>query len=534
MSRARLVAAVPTLIAALLLLWRLDNGALWQDEAQTALLSRSVLLHGVPLGIEGDNSFSQELGVEFGPNAIWRWHTWLPFYLLAGFFRLFGQTTAVARLPFALAGVATVALCGPFAARLYRSRKVAGLAAALLSICVPFLLLGRQSRYYTLAALLSLLSLHGYLRFRDGARGGRILLCIASTALFHTHYLYCATLWGTVGLHALWFQRARLRGLFAPLVATALLNFPFVLWLSRMPYGSHYQAALLQPRAWLDKALAFRDWLLGYVVPPAFSISLLSALAVALYARRRGRLTFSQDIEGHALVGLFVLSNLGLLIVVAPGGFARYLAPIVPPLLCGLAALLSDLSALHRALPYALLVPFALHNGLPQLCDELTHRFEGPVDGLVQYLRAHSRPGQLLAITYEDLPLKFYLDLRVLGGLTGQDLTPAQAADFIVLRHQTVCSKDQAVAEYLRSHVPWEKYRRVELAVPDTLFQNRENQPEHLFRTAVDRPKVVVYQRIAPTAPTAPITPTAPTAPIAPTAPTDATERGAGRPDAQP
>lgn len=497
----RLLAALPTLIAALLLLWRLDNGALWQDEAQTALLSRSVLLHGVPLGMEGDSSFSQELGVEFGENGIWRWHTWLPFYLLAAFFRLFGQSTLVARLPFALCAVATVALCGPFAARLYRRREVAGPAAWLLALCVPFLLLGRQSRYYSLAALCSMLSLHGYLRWVAGERGGRRLLCLASTALFHTHYLYCATLWFSLGLHALGFHRARLRQLLPPLLMTALLNLPFVLWLSRMPYGRHYQAALLQPRAWLDKGLAFFGWLFRYVVPPAFALSLLLAVGIGLYVRRRGGLRFSPSAAGHGLVGLFGLSTLGALILVAPGGFARYLAPLLPLLLCAIAALLADLAQLHRALPYALLLPFALHGGLPQLIDELSHRFEGPVDGLVRYLRAHSRPGQLVAITYDDLPLKFYLDLRVLGGLTGQDLGPARTADFIVLRQQTVCDKDQAVADYLRQHVAWQQYQRVELAAPDTVFQNRENQPEHLFRTVHDAPRLVVYQRLAAAAP---------------------------------
>ncbi|MDP7076630.1 MAG: glycosyltransferase, partial [Myxococcota bacterium] len=66
-------------LAGLVLLTRLDRPMLWQDEAQTALLARSILEFGVPVGFDGLNSYSQELGVEYGEDRIWRWHPWLPF-----------------------------------------------------------------------------------------------------------------------------------------------------------------------------------------------------------------------------------------------------------------------------------------------------------------------------------------------------------------------------------------------------------------------------------------------------------------------
>ena len=73
--------------------------ALWQDEAQSALLSRTTLEHGIPLGSDGLNFFSQEMGVEYDDAHRWRWHTWLHFYLVAGSFALFGESTAAARVP---------------------------------------------------------------------------------------------------------------------------------------------------------------------------------------------------------------------------------------------------------------------------------------------------------------------------------------------------------------------------------------------------------------------------------------------------
>lgn len=74
------------LAACVLILTNLGNQSLWQDEAQTALISRTVQTHGIPMGYDGRNFFSQELGAEYDEHGRWRWHTWLPFYLLAAFF----------------------------------------------------------------------------------------------------------------------------------------------------------------------------------------------------------------------------------------------------------------------------------------------------------------------------------------------------------------------------------------------------------------------------------------------------------------
>ena len=82
-----------TVLSATLLLANLGNQYLWQDEAQTALLARSVLEHGIPQGTDGTNSFSQERGVEIAPDGVWRWHTWLSFYVTAASFAPMGSSS---------------------------------------------------------------------------------------------------------------------------------------------------------------------------------------------------------------------------------------------------------------------------------------------------------------------------------------------------------------------------------------------------------------------------------------------------------
>ena len=87
-----------------LLLWNLGGPLLWQDEAQSALISRTVLQTGLPRGTDGLNYFSQEYGSEYAENHLWRWHTWLPFYIVAGSYELLGDNTFAARFPGALLG----------------------------------------------------------------------------------------------------------------------------------------------------------------------------------------------------------------------------------------------------------------------------------------------------------------------------------------------------------------------------------------------------------------------------------------------
>ena len=163
-------------LAAALLLPNLGESYLWQDEAQTAVVARTILTDGVPRGSDGTNFFSQEQGREYGADHLWIWHTWGSFYLTAASLFALGENTAAARLPFALLGVATVALAYFAGLTLWRDRRAALAGAGMLALSVPFLILSRQCRYYAAAGFLSLVGLHAYARLRGGARGGAVPL----------------------------------------------------------------------------------------------------------------------------------------------------------------------------------------------------------------------------------------------------------------------------------------------------------------------------------------------------------------------
>jgi hypothetical protein len=92
--------------------------------------------------------------------------------------------------------------------------------------------------------------------------------------------------------------------------------------------------------------------------------------------------------------------------------------------------------------------------------------------------------------------LKFYTDLRVIGGLTGEDIDAAQRAKWIIIRHHTNTREDRKNQQKLREFVTKGNYRAHQIAAPDTPFENRETPQLHRFRTApADTPRVVIFER---------------------------------------
>jgi len=141
MPRERLYPLLIILAGVCIIFARLGEQHLWQDEAQSALLARTVIDTGMPRGFSGENSLSQEDGAESGRRNLWHWHPWLYFYLLALSFVCLGQTTFAARLPAALFGVAILLLTYSIVKKRWKSPKLGLLAAMMLGSSVSFILL---------------------------------------------------------------------------------------------------------------------------------------------------------------------------------------------------------------------------------------------------------------------------------------------------------------------------------------------------------------------------------------------------------
>jgi len=485
-----------SLLAGLLLLTNLGSPYLWQDEAQTALIAGPILDHGLPYGTDGRNFYSQEQGIEYGENYLWRWHTWLPFYLTAGSFALFGSDTAPARLPFALFGIATVLLTFFTARSLWPDRRAAWIAAAGLALCVPFLLLSRQARWYSIACFFSLLGLHAYSRLGNRRGAARVTLFAASTLLFHTHYFYCASLLATLLVHSALFDRAKFRSVLAVSFLVTAVSAPWIAWLSTIPLGDSYNGRLIDWKrsAMLTQGFAqrfFRDFFhpLWLTVP-------------AIIAADRWRCgdpvwrVESRITKNLLLLAIFCGINMVALGFLAPGGYFRYIAPLAAPALLMIGLILASLLERSRLAAALVATLWIASSDLNDFAYELTHEFEGPIEGIVEFLDQHAEPDDIVAVTYGDLPLKFYTGLRIVGGLTGEDLSEAGTADWFIPRRSVGSREERRVKQVLLSHLSPQLHRGFEIDYPDTQFENREDPAMHHFRTVRPTyPRVVIYGR---------------------------------------
>ena len=157
--------AIIMLISSILMLYRLDNILLWQDEAETALVARNTLIYGIPKAWDGQNVVHQEGALDFNSDLVWVWHPWLQFYICALSYLICGINTFGARFLFVIFGLATIPLLYLFVYKEMNNRNVAIFSALLLGLSIPYILFIRQCRYYALMPFFALLMMLGYQLF---------------------------------------------------------------------------------------------------------------------------------------------------------------------------------------------------------------------------------------------------------------------------------------------------------------------------------------------------------------------------------
>ena len=474
----------------------LGNIYLWQDEAQTALISQTILQDGVPRGYDGRNFFSQELGAEYGENYIFKWHTWLPFYIVAAFFKIFGKNTFTARLPFALFGLGSVFFLYYLTKSIFRNNREAYMAALVLLMSIPFIILSRQCRYYSMAAFFSLMTVFGYQAILMKNKKGPFVYFAGATFLFHTQYVYVATMFAALVLHLLIFNRDRWRNFLLPTLAVLVVNSPWIIWLSGMKYGEQYGETFFTLQPFIFKITSFSKDIARFIFQPLLLIIPLAVFLYRLLLKKVTELPTRNFLSGASLAIFYIASTLVALSLAAPAPFFRYLAPLIPFFAMLIGIIFAYAMRIHVAAGVVLIGAIIVFSPIREYFFELSHDYNGPMEGIVNYLNEHADKNDIVAITYGDMPVKFYTGLRVVGGLTGEDLTPAKDADWVIIRNHVISAKDFMVRNFLMRNVKWRNYQRIVLDYPDTPFENRESPDEHLFRTATDYPPVVLYKKI--------------------------------------
>jgi 4-amino-4-deoxy-L-arabinose transferase-like glycosyltransferase len=510
----------PVLIAVLLLgacflFANLGQRALWTDEAETALLARNVMRFGLPLAFDGVHYVSQQ-GVagreDFGEDLLWVLSPWLQLYVAAGSFAALGESPLAARLPFALAGLASVLLLYRLARTAFGDRRVARLAALLLVCCVPFLLHARQCRYYPLVICTAIAAVHAYLRLLQGRPRAALWLTLSLALLFHSNYGAFIPLAAGLALHGLAFARPRpgLGPALAIGAGVAASTAPWALY-ARIDRTS----SLVDPSHFAFHLLNHLIVMNNYLLPFAW-------LAVVWFAQSARGAT--RDALGRSAVGVIAcIAALSLVWAsINANFFFRYVLQLVPLLVLVHAALLVRLADLARdrfgagagRAALAALVVGAVATTLPALpsfallralearaarepwaddpllrrpraeyaaplselfdfVHEITHEVRGPDSALAGFLAARAGRGDLVFADYGDLPLIFATGLAVRGGTQG--VPYLGEPDWIVPRAFEA-------NERLRRFAQERGYREHVLDVADTRWENIPDPYSHEYR----------------------------------------------------
>ena len=295
-----------------------------------------------------------------------------------------------------------------------------------------------------------------------------------------------------------------------PIALAVVLCLPWIVWQSGMDYAANYAEELASPAFWLRSAEIFARRLLAHTSGLAWLVAGAGiALVAMLRAWRSAELPPDappepssepwRDRGAVAIVGV-AFAMFATLCIVAPDAFFRYLAPILPLVALGVGGLVGyGRRVVGPLFASAVLAWVVALQPLPQFLHELRSEFAGPIEGIVTFLRERAEPEDVVWITYGDMPLKYYLNLRIVGGLTGEDLDAALAEsppDWVIVRHNVVSEpRDGAVRAFIEREIDLASFRKIELPFTDTPFENREEPSEHRYRAAQGGPPVVIHER---------------------------------------
>jgi mannosyltransferase len=386
--------AVPTVVAAVLVLWRIGHVSLWRDEVA------SVTITG--------RSFSS------------MWHVIVHhesnmalFDLLLHGWQQLGHGDGFLRLPSAAFAIATVPVTMLVARRLGGdvAAAVAGLVVALNGFVVVF---GQQVRGYSLTMLLAAVAALTLLRaLESGRRRDWVLWTLSIAALPYTHLLGILVVVAQIASLALYpWGRLPLRALAASIAAAGVLYLPIAIF---MKSGDHNRTSWVPP---LGQDLVRRtvEALAGNMA--MFLVLVLCALVVlgGLVAVLRRDRALSEEGWRLALPLCWVAIPpflLGVICIAQETWVDRYLIGIVPAfgVLAGVAvtvlrARFGTLAAVALTVVLALgAVRAAAGESHPAVIGD-------DLRGAAALVTAQTRPGDQLiyAPAFARVGLQYYLD----------------------------------------------------------------------------------------------------------------------------
>jgi hypothetical protein len=128
---------------------------------------------------------------------------------------------------------------------------------------------------------------------------------------------------------------------------------------------------------------------------------------------------------------------------------------------------------------------------------ELFSDYPDPNETLIDFFNRHAKPGEVILVSYCDLPLQFYTPFQVMGGLQGR--VPLDSPDWLVKRSYTRYNREYYLnksEEFILKNLDLSKnYQKLVLQCPDDFYGNRADPYYHRFLPPEWMPNLVVYRK---------------------------------------
>jgi len=513
-------------IISILMVPNFSNMFLWDDEGETVLLGKNILLYGIPKVYDGKNLVARNAEM-FNSDFIWTWSSWLHLYISSLSFLFFGFSTFGSRFIFVMIGILSFFPIVILLRKISINKLHYYLSILFLLFFVPYYLYSRQSRYYALLIfLIPILAISIYnLSFKNRSM---FWFVISFVLLFHSNYLSFFVLMLSTSIYFLIIliknssKRIKLlKKLILSYVIIFLLTFPWAIFIDI--FGKIKTTVSLTDFIMRDIEYIFHS--VNSTVP-LFLIASSIFFMIFFYFRKNDTITnqkilfafFNGIIPLIILIFSTVFKDVRYIIGLFPLWLSFILLPIVFLLyrkeyslkIIGVMIFLLILfTNIFYSIGFYFFVPFesslqekcSLISDKSDFCDkwvkdtfinpnelkypffyylyEITHDYDGPIEGIVEYLNSKGNENSIIFANNWYFSIQFYTNMKVLSPLQYEDtdLTP----DYIVVNFPN--RRDIPKINYLVTYAEEQNYLKVTLPYPDLPWDNRPVLWYHKFWT---------------------------------------------------
>jgi hypothetical protein len=528
------------LVALILLFKNLDNIYFWSDEANSTMVAKNILEFGYPSNFDGRNIVQHYwyYDGQLKLSPFYRTTTWLHLYVAALSFKLLGINTFAARFPFALIGLGVIICLFLFLRKYEQNRFIINTAVVLLTFCVPFLIHMRQCRYYSMAALFTLLSTWGYLEFYQ--HGKKAKFVIYSVLLFLSMHSTYLILMLAVAVHfLLFYRRDRIKGLFISWGWMSLVVVPVTIFLKlwERPVDLLGKERYFKLGWAVDRFVRYLLFFNDYLIP----FALLAIYLIWRWKRRELTLDKFKKNQPLSFIIILLLVAVVFLALVARHNF-RFIVPYIPLVLIllsymlyffrqqtnnyivlSLIVVLISSNIIHQV-PYYLkfitdqpsvknvidnldykiagkrlswinhkiIFYFRPTSFLYNYLYEITHDYDGPNEGISKYINQYAGKDDVVKATYGDYIYQFYTNRMVIPrGEFENEIMP----DWWIFRGPHWYHRKGVNLLEKYKDVLDRDYEKIVLDYPEIPWGNLPEPTYHKFKTVKDAPRVVIYRR---------------------------------------